>query len=64
MVKNEQRALLMRTTDPFTALEISQPHIVQLCQEHLYRIAEYAGYAGVMREKTVLKLKELIKELE
>lgn len=64
LVKNEQRALLMRTTDPFTALEISQPHIVQLCQEHLYRIAEYAGYSGVMREKTVLKLKELIKELE
>ena len=63
MVKDGQLALLVRTSQPLTVFEISQPEIVQLCQEHLLKIADRAGYTGVFRAKVKSQIKERIREL-
>ena len=64
MVREGNRALLVRTSLPVTAFEISQPDIVQFCQEHLFRIANRVGYAGINRIKIMSRMKELIQELQ
>lgn len=64
MIKEEQRALMVRTTPPFTVFEISSPFIVKLCREHLLRIAEQIGFASIHRVKIILQIKNLIRELQ
>lgn len=64
MLKDIQRALLVRTTPPLTVFEISQPDIIQLFREHLFKIANRTGYTGVSRSKIMSQLKERIRELQ
>ena len=64
MLKDIQRALLVRTTPPLTVFEISQPDIIQLFREHLFKIANRIGYTGVSRSKIMSQLKERIRELQ
>ncbi len=64
MVKEGSRALLVRVSPPMAAFEISQPDIVQLCREHLIRIANRVGYTGINRIKIMSRIKELIRELQ
>lgn len=63
IVKDGQLALLVRTAQPLTVFEIFQPEIVNLCQEHLLKIADRAGYTGVFRAKVKSQIKERIREL-
>lgn len=63
MVKENHRALLVHTTEPFTIFEISQPEIVALYREYLLRLAERQGYRGIHRSKIKSQLRELIREL-
>lgn len=64
MVKESQRALLVRTAAPFTVFEMVQPEIVAFCREYLLRIADRSGYTGLHRAKTLSHLRELIRELQ
>lgn len=64
MVKENHRALLVHTSEPFTVFEISQPEIVALYREYLFRLAEKAGFTGIHRSKIKSRLRELIHELE
>lgn len=64
MVKEGNRALLVHASPPMAAFEISQPDIVQLCREHLIRIANRVGYTGINRIKIMSQIKELIRELQ
>ena len=63
MLKENQRALLVHLSDPFTVLEISQPDIVVLYREYLVLSAEKTGYTGIHRRKIISKLRRLIQEL-
>lgn len=63
MLKDIQRALLVRTSAPLTVFEISQPDIIQLFREHLFKIAGRIGYTGVNRSKIISQIKERIREL-
>ena len=63
MVKENHRALLVHLSDPFTVLEISQPDIVVLYREYLFRLAEKTGYTGIHRRKIMSELRRLIEEL-
>ncbi|MCH1981798.1 hypothetical protein MCG98_04335 [Ruminococcus sp. OA3] len=64
MVKEGQHALLLRMTSSFTVFEISQPDIVLVCREHLFRIADRSGYMGIHRIKIISQIRELIRELQ
>lgn len=64
MVKEGQRALLVRTDYNFAAFEIADPNVVRLCREHLLNIAEQAGFRGSYRVKIMSQIKELIRELQ
>lgn len=69
MVKEGQKALIVhRSHDahdfPLSVIEISQPEIVQLCQEHLLLFADRIGYADRYRIKIMSQIKERIKELQ
>lgn len=48
----------------FTVFEISQPEIVALYREYLFRMAEKVGFTGIQRTKIKSKLRELIREME
>ena len=50
--------------DAISVFEISQPAIVQLCQEHLFRIADQVGYTGVHRAQIFSQIKQKIRELQ
>ena len=54
----------MHTSEPFTVFEISQPEIVALYREYLFRLAEKVGFTGIYRTKIKSRLRELIQELE
>ena len=47
-----------------TVFEISQPAIVQLCQEHLFRLADQIGYTGAHRVQIISRIKQKIRELQ
>lgn len=64
MVKNGQKALLVRQAPPLTVYEIIQPDAVQLCQEYLNRIAGRIGYNGSCRKKIISLLRSRIQELQ
>lgn len=64
MVREGQRALLVRTDNPFAAFEVSEPNIVQLCREHLLDVAERIGFRGIHRLKIMSRIRELIRELQ
>lgn len=64
MVKENQRALLVRMSEPFSVFEITQPEIVELFREHLYRIADRADYTGAHRDRTISRIRGLIRELD
>lgn len=49
---------------PVSIFEISQPDIVQLCQEHLLRVADKVGYTGVYRAKIISQIRQRIQELQ
>lgn len=64
MVKENQKALLIRQPSPFTVFEICPPESVELCREYLMRIANRIGYTGQNRKKIILQIKQLIQELQ
>lgn len=69
LIKEGQRALLVHfaplpNNAAISVFEIVQPEIVQLCREHLLRIAEHIGYAGVNRSKIISQIKKRISELQ
>lgn len=64
MVKEGHRVLLVRGSSPVSALEISQPEMIQLCQEYLYKMAEQIGYTGINRAKIISQIKRRIRELQ
>lgn len=64
MVKENNKALLVHTSEPFTIFEISQPEIVALYREYLLRLAEKQGYTGIHRTRIKSRLRELIRELQ
>lgn len=62
MVKDGHRVLLVRGYHPVSVLEISQPEMIQLCQEYLYKMAEQIGYSGMNRAKIISQIKKRIRE--
>ena len=64
MVKDGHRVLLVRGYHPVYVLEISQPEMIQLCQEYLYKMAEQIGYSGMNRAKIISQIKKRIRELQ
>lgn len=64
MVKENHKALLVHTSEPFTIFEITQPEIVALYREYLLRLAEKQGYTGIHRTRIKSRLRELIRELQ
>lgn len=68
LVKDGQKALIMNLSPvhdhSLTVYEISQPEIIQLCQEHLYTIAGQIGYTEKSRMRTISLIKERIRELK
>ncbi|MDC7286332.1 hypothetical protein NXH76_00820 [Blautia schinkii] len=63
MVKENHRALLVHSSEPFTVFEISQPEIVGIYREYLLRLAEKHGYTGIHRKRIKSRIQELIREL-
>lgn len=64
MVKDDQKALMVRQNLPFTAFEITQPDAVSLCREYLVKIANRIGYTGHDRAKIISQIKKRIQELQ
>ena len=64
MVRENQKALLVRNTPSLAMFEIAQPDMVQLCQEHLFRVADRIGYRGANRSRIITQIREHIHELQ
>lgn len=65
MIKEDHRALLIHMMEePFTVFEISQPDIVALYREYLFRLADKVGYVGMNRVKIMSQIRKLIRELQ
>lgn len=69
MVKEGQKALIVYLSAAFkehtvSVYEISQPEIVQLCLEHLLRLADHIGYIAQNRANTIALIEKRIQELE
>ncbi|MDD6810408.1 MAG: hypothetical protein PUD93_00850 [Lachnospiraceae bacterium] len=63
-VNDDGLALLIRNAPPAFMLEIRRPEMVQACKEHLMRMVENIGQDGIMRMKTRIQIKALIRELQ
>lgn len=64
MTREGQRALLVQFSPLISVFEISQPTLIQYCQEYLLQIADHAGYADKNRAKIVSQIKKRIWELQ
>lgn len=64
IVNSEGLALLIRTSTPPLMIEMQRPELVMACYEHLMRKAEKIGYMGIHKQKNLIQIQNLIKELE
>ena len=62
-VNEDSLALIVRTAEPLTLLEIHRPAMVTAFREHLLRKAEAIGHERIDREKARMELRALIQEL-
>ena len=64
IVNENGMALMIRTTSPPLMLRFERPEFILACQEHLIHKAEAAGYDELNKTKIVMRLKNMITELQ
>lgn len=63
-VNENGTALMIRTSSPPVMLRFERPEFILACQEHLIHKAESVGYDDLNKTKTIMRLKNIISELQ